>query len=131
MRKPILIVIAVAIFFVFVAPSFAASSNSSSPDPDKLLEEVSQGKARPVSLEEAAAKANEIAIRLIKVIQKVALPVTMVIFLIGAIIMGIGWGTGNTNLRRVGGGAALGAIGVYVLVRLAPIIFGTVVGIVK
>lgn len=128
----LLAVLLLAVFTLAVAgAAFAAGKTADAPDPDKLLEEVSQGRARPVSMEEAAAKANEIAIRLIRVIQRVALPITMVIFLIGVIIMGIGWGTGNTNLRRVGGGAALGAVGVYVLVRLAPVIFGTVTGIVQ
>ncbi|MGB9886306.1 MAG: hypothetical protein ACPLRW_04835 [Moorellales bacterium] len=114
----------------FVLAPLSASA-ATAPDPDRILDEVSQGRARPVTLDEAAAKATEIAVRLIKVIQRVALPIAMVIFLIGVIVMGIGWGTGNVNLRRTGGGAALGALGAYVLVRLAPIIFGTVVEIVK
>ena len=130
MRTAVGLALLVLFAAVFVLAPLSASA-ATAPDPDKILDELSQGRARPVSLDEAAAKATEIAVRLIKVIQRVALPIAMVIFLIGVIVMGIGWGTGNVNLRRTGGGAALGALGAYVLVRLAPIIFGTVVEIVK
>lgn len=130
MSRRIVCLLLLAICLVALAVPLVAHA-ASAPDPDRILDEVSQGRTKAVTLDEAAAKATEIAVRLIRVIQRVALPIAMVIFLIGVITMGIGWGTGNVNLRRTGGGAALGALGAYVLVRLAPIIFGTVVEIVK
>lgn len=98
---------------------------------DEILKEASNGKYRAVTLDEAVVIINRIAVKLIQVLNMISLPMLVILFIVGALILGIGCISGNRSTRTWGSGTMIGSIFIFALIRLAPIILATIEGIMQ
>lgn len=111
--------------------SLNSSSSVAADDPDRVLEEASSGKYRPISPSQVPSIVNDKAYKLIKVLNTMVVPFSVLVFIIGCFFILFGFLTGNKGTRSWGVATIFSSLAVLALIRLAPVIVAIVDGIMR
>jgi len=131
-RTAAALVIVLLMLAVIPPSAFAETGNSQDvPTANEILQEASGGKYRPISPDEVPGIINEKAVKLVRVLNALAVPVSTVLFVIGCILLLIGMVGGSKGTRAWGSGTMVASILILALIRLAPIIIAAVDGIIR
>jgi hypothetical protein len=116
---------------ILITAPLVMADNNDIPTAEDVISKINGGKKFAVSLDEFTNTIIDLSIKIIRVLQTIAAPITIISMIVGAIAYVIGLISLNPQLRRAGSGSIFGGLIFLVVIKLAPVIVATVEGFVK
>lgn len=128
MFRAFLLMLVIVLIIAWTAiPALAAGNDI--PTADDVLRQLAGDKV--VSPSDLGRAVIAKSLQVIRFLQSWAVPVVVILILIGGLLAAIGLVFGSRELRRLGFGGIFGAVFLYALIRLAPVAVVALGGIAK